>query len=256
VEQSCSRFDPDSELRRVIGRVGEPVEISALLFNAIEFALRVARESDGAFDPTVGARMEQRGFGTNYRSGQVTATGIAGTGALEDVFLDPVRRTVTLLKPLVLDLGAVAKGLAMDLAAADLGECGGFAINAGGDVLVRGMNADGEEWQVGVRHPRDPGALLCVIHASDVAICTSGDYERVSDQGHHIIEPSSGEAVAEVISLTAIGPTAMAADALSTASFVMGPNRGMSFLQTQGLEGLIVDSSLSLHKSCGLQAYL
>jgi thiamine biosynthesis lipoprotein len=256
VENACSRFDPGSELRRLLRHVGEPVAVSELLFKAVEFALLVAGQSDGAFDPTVGARMEQHGFTTDHRTGQMTATGVAAEASFADIVLDAEQRTVTLLRPLVLDLGAVTKGFAIDLAAAELGDCPGFAINAGGDVLVRGLNADSESWQVGIRHPRDPEALLCLLHATDVAICTSGDYERVSDQGHHIIDPATGFSAADVASLTVIGPAAMTADALSTAAFIMGPERGMAFLKAQGVEALIVDSSLHVQTSSGLRAYL
>lgn len=258
VERACSRFNPESELRQLMSRIGEPVLVSPLLYQSLDFALQVARESDGAFDPTIGARMEAAGFTTEYLSGETTASGVSpiAAGCIDDVILDPAARTVLLRKPVVLDLGAVAKGFAIDLAGQELGG-GGFAINAGGDVLVRGLNPDGQPWQIGVRHPRQPDALLCVLHVTDAAVCTSGDYERpAAVEGHHILDPNSGHSVAAVISLTAIGPTAMTADALSTAAFVMGPERGRRFLESQGLEALVVDSELTILQTSGLAEYL
>ena len=110
--------------------------------------------------------------------------------------LDPHRKTITLLRPLLLDLGAVAKGLAIDMAARELRPFAHFAINAGGDVYVGGRNAQGAPWSVGIRHPRVPGALFDTLRVSDCAVCTSGDYERrcpaeidAAAGGHHILDP-------------------------------------------------------------------
>lgn len=259
VEKACSRFNPDSELRQLLSHVGEPVAVSPLLFQALDFALQVGSESGGAFDPTIGARMEAAGFTTDYLSGDTTSSGLSPTasGGIDDVILDTEAQTVLLRRPVVLDLGAVAKGFAMDLAGQELGERGGFAINAGGDVLVRGMNPEGGPWQIGVRHPRRPDALLCVLHVTNAAVCTSGDYERPGpDEGHHILDPHGGGSATSVISLTAIGPTAMTADALSTAAFVMGPERGCDFLEAQGLEALVVDNELTVRQTSGFNEYL
>lgn len=254
VERCCNRFDPASELRRLLLQPGQPMRVSPLLFRAVEFALAVSRESGGAFDPTLGARLEAAGFSTDYRSGDSTPTGLAPavSGGIDDLVLDAAASTITLLRPLVLDLGAVAKGFAMDLAAQELRDAGGFAINAGGDVLCGGLNADGKRWRIGIRHPRLTDTLLHVLALSDAAVCTSGDYER----GQHIVDPRTGASAAAAVAVTAIGPSAMVADALSTAAFVMGPERGRDFLAGQGLEGMVVDSGLAAFETEGYRSYL
>src|SRR5256885_11830600 len=71
VEQACSRFDPNSEVRRLMQRPGEPVQVSPLLFEAVRYALHLARATDGAFDPTIGRTLEQRGFNRHYVTGEV-----------------------------------------------------------------------------------------------------------------------------------------------------------------------------------------
>src|SRR5579862_4799309 len=115
VERVCSRFDPDSEVFRLASLVGEPVEISPLLFEAIRFSLEVAALSSGAFDPTVGAAQAQRGFDRNYVTGErISSPAPAGKVTYKDVAINSRHRTVTLRKPLVLDLGAVVKGMAID----------------------------------------------------------------------------------------------------------------------------------------------
>ena len=164
----------------------------------MQFALAVAEESGGAFDPTVGAAMETRGFNREYRSGRPVriASARSGSATYRDVRLDPERKTITLLRPLLLDLGAVAKGLAIDMAAHELRPFENFAINAGGDIYVGGRNPRGGPWSVGIRHPRVCEALFDSLRVSDCAVCTSGDYERRSAAeteaeagGHHILDP-------------------------------------------------------------------
>lgn len=261
VEQRCSRFDPVSELVRLCGHVGEPVEVTPLLYSAIEFAVAVAEASGGAFDPTVGRRLEAAGFNENYRTGERATSGMGSTATptYRDILLDPARRTVTFRRPTLLDLGAVAKGLAIDLAAQELRPFGNFAINAGGDLFVQGRNAAGEPWTVGIRHPREDDAMFETLHLSDAAVCTSGDYERRrrdSEEVHHILEPQTGQSAGQTVSATVIAPTAMAADALATAAFVLGPVEGLAFLEHQGVEGLIVSASLARFDTPGLSRYL
>ena len=243
VEECCTRFDAGSEVMRLAAQVGVPVPVSTLLYEAVQFALAVAEESGGAFDPTVGYAMETRGFNREYRSGREIRTAL-DCGALpcsyRDVRLDPERKTITLLRPLVIDLGAVAKGLAVDLAARELFSFENFAINAGGDLYLGGRNPESEPWSIGIRHPRSDAELIEVVRVSNRAVCTSGDYEkRSADGGHHILDPRTGASANGVASVTVIAPTAMLADALATAAFVLGPADGIRLFDRLGVDGLI-----------------
>jgi thiamine biosynthesis lipoprotein len=160
---------------------------------------------------------------------------------------------VTLRRPLLLDLGAVAKGFAIDLAAEELSGLAGFAVNAGGDVRVHGRNAAGEPWRIGVRHPRQPDELISALSLREGAVCTSGDYERRSSQGGHILEPATKSPAGSLVSVTVLAPTAMLADALSTAAFVLGPEAGVKFLEEQGGEGLLITDALERVSTKGLK---
>jgi thiamine biosynthesis lipoprotein len=146
----------------------------------------------------------------------------------------------------VLDLGAVAKGLAIDMAARELRPFGDFAIDAGGDLYLAGCNAEGEPWSVGIRHPRQPGAVLETLRVSGVAVCTSGDYERpaVRAGGHHIMDPRAGRPVDGLASVTVVAPTAIVGDALATAAFVLGRTAGPALLERHGVDGLFVTPDL------------
>ncbi len=248
IEKCCSRFDPESELRQLTANPGKPVRVSAMLFAAIQFALAVAEDSAGAFDPTIGHRMESRGFDRNYQTGERTASRIDAdaTTSWRDVQLDADEQTVTLLKPLVLDLGAVAKGLAVDTAARELEPFENFAIDAGGDLYLGGHNVNGEPWAIGIRHPREQ-SLIETLHVSNSAVCTSGDYEKKSAADgsiHHIMDARTGETAAELASVTVLAPSAMVADALATAAFALGPSNGLAFLERHGVRGLLVTPSL------------
>jgi FAD:protein FMN transferase len=259
VERLCSRFDPASEVMHLTRHAGEAVTVSPILFQAVQFALTVAELSDGAFDPTVGRTLEGIGFNRHYVTGALVSTELPDGGApptYADVILDDVRHTITLVRPLILDLGAVVKGLAIDLAAKELAPLGNFSIDAGGDIYVAGRNDAGEPWRVGIRHPRQPEAVAAILRISDLAVCTSGDYERPAPTGgHHIVDPRSGKSPHDVASVTVVAPNAMLADALSTAVFVLGSQRGLRLLEDQGLDGLLLSATLDTWMTPGMGRY-
>jgi thiamine biosynthesis lipoprotein len=114
-----------------------------------------------------------------------------------------------------LDPSGLVKGWSVDRAATLL-EDGGlleYAIDAGGDVRVRGGG-----WRIGIRHPTEPEAVAAVVEADDLAIATSGEYNR----GRHVLDPHTGESPDGVLSVTVSGPDLATADAYATAAFAMG----------------------------------
>ncbi len=247
IEAHCTRFDPQSELMQLTTRSGQATPASDILYETVRLALLVAEESGGAFDPTV----------TGPRDGDIT---------FRDVRLDEKHRTITLLRPLILDLGAVAKGLAVDTAAREIEPFRDFAIDAGGDLYLGGCNPQGEPWNVGIRHPRPDGQiegqlidgeLIDLLRVSNKAVCTSGDYERKSRNGpgHHILDPRTGHSAGALASVTVIAPNAMLADALATAAFVLGPIEGIPFLERLGVEGLLITPALQRHETRGFRDF-
>jgi thiamine biosynthesis lipoprotein len=257
IEARCTRFDERSELMQLTAQTGVAVPVSPILFEAVRFALLVAEESGGAFDPTVGHQMAARGFNREHRTGEIVRTGITPDCdvSYRDVHLDPDRRTILLRRPLTLDLGAVAKGLAVDTAARELEPFRDFAIDAGGDLYLGGWNPQGMPWSVGIRHPRHGDQLIDRVCVSNQAVCTSGDYERRTGlgAGHHILDPRTGASPHRVASATVVASGAMLADALATAAFVLGPEEGIRFLTRLGVEGLIITPELERHETRGLR---
>jgi len=257
IEDRCTRFSASSELMQLTAQVGVAVPASPILFEAVNFALLVAEESGGAFDPTVGHTMAARGFNKEHRTGEIVPTALTPDRdvSYRDVELDPARGTILLRRALTLDLGAVAKGLAVDTAARELEPFKNFSIDAGGDLYLGGLNPQGEPWSVGIRHPRMEGELIDTLRVSDQAVCTSGDYERRAAGGEerHILDPRKGASPDAVASATVVAPIAMLADALATAAFVLGPNDGIAFLTRLGVEGLIFTTDLVRHETRGLR---
>lgn len=260
VEMRCTRFDPNSELMQLTAQCGRAVPVSDMLFEAVQFAIAIAHRTSGAFDPAVGQSMQSRGFDREYTSGRSIRPTIdtGGSATYRDVQLEPDRKTITLHRPLILDLGAVAKGLAIDLAAHELRVFPNFSIDAGGDLYVAGLNAMGAPWSVGIRHPRADSELIDVLSISGKAVCTSGDYERrnpADTNEHHILDPRSGSSPADVASATIIAPTAMLADAVATAVFVLGPIEGLRLLDDLCVDGVIITPALERHETLGMKEY-
>jgi len=252
VERTCSRFDATSELRQLSMHVGVPVTVSPMLFHALHFALAVARETDGAFDPTIGRQMESLGFNRSHRDdSRVVSPFDNAPVSFRDVTLDAEQQTVCLARPVAVDLGAVAKGLAIDLAARELEAFAHVAIDAGGDQYFCGHNAYDEPWSVGIRHPREHDRTITTLRVTDRAVCTSGDYERVvlphttnGAVNHHLRDARTGETAAALASVTVLAPTAMVADALATAAFALGPDDGRALLAHHGVDALLITPAL------------
>lgn len=233
--------------------------VSDLLFEAVTFAIEVARLTDGAFDPTVGGDQQRRGFRRDYVTGRELPPALDTAGATyRDVRLDRRRKRVTLCRPLLLDLGAVAKGFAIDLAARELARFERFAVEAGGDLYAGGTDAAAPPWRVGVRHPRHD-ELLGTLAIRNGAVCTSGGAERPASTGqgeHHLLDPRSGRSPRAVSGVTVIAPAALVADALGTAAFVLGPDAGPRLLREQGVEAIIVTDTDQVRVTPGCKGEL
>lgn len=149
-----------------------------------------------------------------------------------------------------LHLGAIAKGYAVDRAMTVL-ETNGIRhalINAGGDLKVLGERKDGQPWTIGLQHPRQPEKLSASFTLAGKAVATSGDYQRYfmkdNRRYHHILDPSTGLPAEGMISCTIVTETVMDADALATAAFVLGPEKGMALVDSlDGVETMMMTES-------------
>lgn len=249
VEQACSRFSPDSELMTASRVIGKPIEISPFLFEPLRFAVEMAKLTNGEFDPTIGKIMEEQGYNRHYLTGSVTQSTAAESVTYRDVILDEQARTLYVNKPLVVDLGAVAKGFAIDLAANELKGFAGFVVNAGGDLFAGGMDWKGCPWKIGIQHPENKDQVIDIVEISNEAVCTSGSYERRNAKisgMHHIVNPQTKKSPNDWVSSSVIAPFAMMADAFSTAAFLLGADRGKRLIEDIGLRGLFITPELQI----------
>lgn len=143
-----------------------------------------------------------------------------------------------------LDPSGFVKGWAAESAAGILDAAGArnFCLNAGGDIIARGESEPGRPWRIGVRHPELPDRLATVIEARDIAVATSGGYER----GDHIIDPHRGRPPSDLLSMTVVGPNLSEADAYATAAFAMGPE-GLTWIDSlPGYAGCMITAERRL----------
>ncbi len=222
-------------------------------------SLAWARRTDGAFDPTVAPLIDLWDVlaGPHPPPSDEQIAVALGRVGWERVRFVPGPPQRVALDGTALDLGAIAKGYALDRAAAALRAAGAadFIVNAGGDLVVAGSKGD-RPWRVGIQHPRAPDRFLRVVEPRPGALVTSGDYERFyeweGERIHHILDPRTGRPAPGCRSVTVWAARAIDADALATAVFVLGPDAGLSLLErTAGAEGLVVDAAGRVRETVG-----
>jgi len=248
VDQGMSLYRPESELMRLNRHPAAlPLPLSADLYAVLEAAQKVAALSQGAFDVSVAPLVNAWGFGAEKRRGVPPADEIRGRRAAVDwrsLSLDPQRRSASKADAaLQADLGGIAKGYGVDLAARAIEAAGieHYMIEAGGEVRTRGRNAKGEPWRIGIEEPDAvPPRARRVVPLSGRAMATSGDYRNYFEQDgrrySHEIDPRSAAPIAHgLASATVIADDCMTADALATALIVLGPQAGWALAQRQGI---------------------
>lgn len=251
VERVCSRFSADSELSKASRKVGVAVQISPVLFETLRFALEMSRLTNGAFDPTIGKTQENIGFNRHYLTGLTINTPIEAKATFRDIILDEAARTMQLLKPAVIDLGAVAKGFAIDMASNELRLFEGFIVNAGGDLYAGGLDESGSPWKIGIEHPDREGHMLGFVRLSNQALCTSGSYERISPNSpgvHHLINARTKRQATQWSSCSIVAPYAMMADAFSTAAFLLEPQDAEELINKANLYGVMFTSDQQIRR--------
>jgi len=240
-------------------RRGRGARIDGDLASILEAAMDVSRASSGAFDPTLGEVTYLWGFGRGDpqlpRPDEIQKA--LGRAGYERV---PAGQCCPEGLDLWFDLGGVAKGYAVDSAVKVLEDAGVRAgiVNAGGDLRTFGAPPGRGYWKIGIQDPRDPQELAGVLEVKEAAVATSGDYQRYFEEGgiryHHILDPATGyPSHAGLRGTTVIAPDCAVADALATAVFVMGPEKGLALLESWvGAEGVLITDDGTILKTSGI----
>ena len=242
IEGVFSKFNENSDVSKINALAGfERVAASEEVFKLTERSVYYSSISSGAFDITVAPLMEVWGFVRRHKSipdKETIENALEGVG-YKNIELDPKKLSVKFLnKKTKIDFGGIAKGYAVDRARDILAAHGikNGLVNLGGNMFTLGYAPGNKKWKIGVEDPRNKGKLLHSFELTDMAISTSGNYERFFEIGgrrySHIINPITGEPCQGIISVTVMADSAEQADALSTAIFVMGEEKGLNLAKS------------------------
>lgn len=257
-------YKETSELSEINRNAGvRPVKVSATTFELIETALKVARDSGGAFDPTIGPVMKLWDFFGKKKPSDAAVKAALPLVNFRNVLLSKGKSTVFLRKKgMLLDLGGIAKGFAADLAVADMKSSG---ISAGivaiaGDIRTFGRKPDAKPWNIGVKNPRPKGkddSLIATVRLADRAISTSGDYERYFLVGierfHHLIDPKTGYPADGFISVSIVTDRGVFSDGYDNAVFVLGPEKGLNLVRKMGFDAIMISKDGKVSITEGLK---
>lgn len=260
LETLLSEWQDDTEVSRInAGAGGAPVPVSEEVLRVVEAGVDVSRRSGGAFDLSWAALHGLYRFPPNPIRLPDDAELAARLPLIDwtDIEVSRSPRTVRLAREgMAIGTGGIAKGYALDRAAAILTEAGftSFMLFGGGQVQVRGTKPDGSAWRVGIQHPRRPSEYFGFLESDGGSISTSGDYEHfhVDDAGrrwHHLIDPRTGRPARRLVSVTMLAPSGLYADALSTACFILGRDACFEMLAAHpdAPQAVVVDRELRVH---------
>jgi FAD:protein FMN transferase len=251
VEQTCSRFLPDSELVKVNQSPLRAVAVSPMLYELLQAALDAFDETHGLYHPGLLVPLENAGYDRSMEL-------LRAEGAVASLVnmkpwkrseeppyeLDRHRKSVYLYADRKIDLGGIAKGWAVDRAAKHLGQWGKGFVNAGGDLRVFGH--EDAQWNIGVEDPFSPKYDVAVLTVNKGAVATSSTVKRRWKQGtewkNHLIDPRTGSPTkSEIFSATVTAPTAVQADVWAKVVLLLGMERGIAWIREREQRAVLVD---------------
>jgi thiamine biosynthesis lipoprotein len=252
LDLACSRFRDDSELSFLNAHSGERVQVSPLLMTAIRAALDAAQATDGLVDPTLGAHLRAAGYDRTFalvrnRDRWTIEVRTRPDGAWRHVSLDTERREVCVPPGVELDLGATAKALAADRAAAAISAetNDGVLVSLGGDIATAGTGPSGG-WGVRIaddhRVPLDTPGPLVALETGGLATSSTSVRRWRTDSGeaHHLLDPRTGlPASTPWRTVSVAAATCLDANVASTAALVVGPE-APGWLEARGLSARLV----------------
>jgi FAD:protein FMN transferase len=260
IDALMSPYKEDSELSQVNREAAQrPVSVCDELFTLLARSLAFSELSHGAFDITYASAGHLYDYRRRVRPTDGELAVARAAIGYRNLLLDADARTVRFGRAgMRIDLGGFAKGHAVDNGVAILVRHGvrHGVVAAGGDSRMLGDRC-GRPWTVGVRDPRRVDDVVALLPLEDVAVSTSGDYERYFDDGdercHHLIDPRTGKSPTTIRSVTVIAPDGLTSEALSKTVFVLGVERGMQIVASlPGVDAVVVDAQGQLHYSAGL----
>jgi len=266
LEQLLSTWRPDSELSHVNAAAGrQPVQVSPETLQLVIQALEMARLTSGGFNIMLGPAIEA--WSVTERQHIPDQEELHRLKPLVDwsaIRIDKEVKTIYLPhEGMRIDVGGIGKGYAADRAVEEMKRAGakGGVVALSGDIKAFGVLPERTGFPVGIRHPREEGALIGIIDLQDEAISTAGDYERFFEREgiryHHILDPHTLQPARGCQSVTVVAKEGTVADGLDTGIFVLGPEQGMALVERlPGVEAIIIDQEGKITVSSGLRGRL
>ena len=248
-EAVLSRFRPESELSQLNRSAGEEYNVSPTLWEVYNLSLETNQLSDGLVTPLVLDALIESGYCTSFEQLATLPSDSRAVRPIADVSqikTDALHRTIHLPPDTHLDFGGVAKGWAAHKAMQKLILYGPALVDAGGDIAISGLQADGQPWPVGIVDPFSHDQNLYTLRLGRCGIATSGQDYRRWKRGdiwkHHIIDPRTGEpAETDVLSVTVIAPTVIEAEMATKAILILGSQGGLAWLEARpSFAGMLV----------------
>lgn len=270
-DNSLSTYKPTSVISKINSNESDSTDQSFVeMFQAAE---RVSKATDGAFDITVAPLVNAWGFG--FKTGNTDSVNVKGLLPL--IGYQKVKlvngRLVKENKDIMLDASAIAQGLSADMIAAlfEKNGCENYMIDIGGEIVCKGKNPKGKNWQIGVDKPVDDPSnenteLQVILNITNKGLTTSGNYRKFYYKNGrkyaHTIDPKTGYPVDhDLLSATVIADNCTDADAYATAFMVMGREKAMKLcLNTPGLECYLIytdkDGKFQVEYTPGFEKYI
>lgn len=251
IEKLISSWDKNSQTSLINQQAGlKPIKVDKELFDLIVRAKKVSQLTDGAFDVSFASMDRIWKFDGSMSSmpDESVVKNAAKKIDWKDIIADSEHQTIFLKrKNMKIGFGAIGKGYAANRAMQIMKESAieGGVVNASGDLISWGKNENPNGWTIKIANPKDKNKVLGILETNDLAVVTSGDYEKfVTFNGQryaHIIDPRTGYPTTGIKSVTVICPDAEVADALATAVFVLGKEEGLNLInKLKSVECLIV----------------
>ena len=263
-DRLLSRTQEDSDVWRINHAEGKPVTVSDDTITILKTALQVSEMSDGAFDVTIAPASTLWDF-TSGAAVLPDADQLKTAAEKVDYTkLSIEGNTVTLPKGMMIDLGGIAKGYAADKVKEYLAGRGveSAILSFGGNIVALGLKPGGKPWRVAIRDIDIPGAYQLYSQNYGGSTVTSGIYERCFDldgvRYHHLLDAETGWPVQnELASVTIFSESSMLGDALSTAAFVLGTEKGCELIESlDGVEALFIARDRTVTETSGAGEYL
>lgn len=265
IEKLLTTFDESSQTNQINHNAGvAPVTVHREVFNLIGRSIKISSITDGAFDLTYGSVDKKLwNFDKSMTSlpDEMTAKKMVRLINYHNIILDDKNCTVMLAeKGMRIGFGGIGKGYAADMAKALLKKEGvqSGIVNASGDLVTWGFQANGRPWTIGIANPDSAQSPFSYMNITDMAIATSGNYEKyITINGKkysHTINPKTGLPVTGIKSVTIISPNAEIADAMATPVTIMGVKAGVNLInQVHYLACIIIDDNNKIFTSKNIQ---